>query len=122
MRHRVPFVWLPGFACVAVALVTLVALAAPQEPGGRSEAEYSPLGYYDLRAYEQAYPGVPGSASVTQVIAGNLQRSGLFAPIDQAAYIERIHAITATITERRKRLSSRAPSVSEGYRLRDSTT
>ena len=28
--------------------------------------------------------------SVTQIIAGNLQRSGLFAPIDQAAYIERI--------------------------------
>ena len=27
---------------------------------------------------------------VTQVIAGNLKRSGLFAPIDQAAYIERI--------------------------------
>jgi len=28
--------------------------------------------------------------SVTQIIASNLQRSGLFAPIDQAAYIERI--------------------------------
>jgi TolB protein len=27
---------------------------------------------------------------VTQIIASNLQRSGLFAPIDQAAYIERI--------------------------------
>ena len=30
---------------------------------------------------------------VTQIIAGNLQRSGLFAPIDQAAYIERISNI-----------------------------
>ncbi len=30
---------------------------------------------------------------VTQVIAGNLQRSGLFAPIDQTAYIERISNI-----------------------------
>jgi TolB protein len=33
----------------------------------------------------------PGTArSVTQIIASNLQRSGLFAPIDQAAYLERI--------------------------------
>jgi len=27
---------------------------------------YSPLGFYDLRAYEQAYPGEPGSALVLQ--------------------------------------------------------
>src|ERR1700727_3769227 len=30
------------------------------------------------------------AAGVTQVITNNLRRSGLFAPIDQAAYIERI--------------------------------
>jgi len=43
---------------------------------------------------------VPGSASdgevgagVTQVITNNLKRSGLFAPIDQAAFIERISNI-----------------------------
>jgi len=30
---------------------------------------------------------------VTQVITNNLKRSGLFAPIDQAAYIERINNI-----------------------------
>src|SRR5262245_14417433 len=30
---------------------------------------------------------------VTQIIANNLQRSGLFLPIDQAAYIERISNI-----------------------------
>jgi TolB protein len=37
--------------------------------------------------------GVPDPSTargVTQIIASNLQRSGLFAPIDQAAYIERI--------------------------------
>jgi TolB protein len=39
-------------------------------------------------------PGTPGDAeaarTVTQVITANLARSGLFAPIDPAAYIERI--------------------------------
>ena len=39
-------------------------------------------------------PGTPGDvevgAGVTQVITNNLKRSGLFAPIDQAAFIERI--------------------------------
>jgi TolB protein len=39
-------------------------------------------------------PGTPGDAdaahTVTQVIAANLARSGLFAPIDPAAYIEKI--------------------------------
>jgi TolB protein len=33
---------------------------------------------------------VEGARAVTQVIAGDLQRSGLFAPIDAAAYIEKI--------------------------------
>jgi TolB protein len=34
--------------------------------------------------------------SITQVIAANLQRSGLFIPIDQAAYIEKITDFNAT--------------------------
>ena len=41
-------------------------------------------------------PGLrdPGTArNVTQIIAANLQRSGLFAPIDQAAYLEKISTI-----------------------------
>ena len=33
--------------------------------------------------------------NVSQIIAFNLQRSGLFAPIDQAAYIEKILTIDA---------------------------
>jgi hypothetical protein len=45
---------------VAVALAG--ALGAAQEQS--REREYSPLGYYDLRAYEQAYPGVVGSPEV----------------------------------------------------------
>ena len=46
-------------------LVAAVAggLGAAQEQAGRS-ADYSPLGYYDLRAYEQAYPGIVGSPEV----------------------------------------------------------
>ena len=49
----------------AVILVAAVAsgLGAAQEQAGRS-AGYSPLGYYDLRAYEQAYPGIVGSPEV----------------------------------------------------------
>src|SRR5215467_13598223 len=39
-------------------------------------------------------PGTPGDtevgAGVSQVITNNLKRSGLFAPIDPAAFIERI--------------------------------
>ncbi len=38
-------------------------LGAAQEPVGKP-AQHSPLGYDDLRAYEQAYPGVIGSAAV----------------------------------------------------------
>jgi TolB protein len=40
-----------------------------------------------------AVPGVPDPGmgrNVTQIIASNLRRSGLFKPIDQAAYVERI--------------------------------
>ncbi|MEI8150693.1 MAG: Tol-Pal system beta propeller repeat protein TolB [Hyphomicrobiales bacterium] len=43
--------------------------------------------------------GTPNDAdvarNVTQVISANLKRSGLFAPIDQAAYIERVSNIDA---------------------------
>jgi len=40
-----------------------------------------------------AEPGVPDPGmgrNITQIIASNLRRSGLFAPLDQATYIERI--------------------------------
>src|SRR6201992_4167978 len=54
------------------------------------EGEFTPLPI----AIPNFVPGSPSdgdvSAGVTQVITNNLKRSGLFAPIDQAAYIERI--------------------------------
>src|SRR5947199_2294022 len=37
-----------------------------------------------------ALPDPAMARGVTQIITSNLQRSGLFAPIDQAAYIEKI--------------------------------
>ena len=56
---------------IAASLVVIAAVAAyAQQDVKREEAEYSPLGYYDLRAYEQAYPGVPGSTIVMQATAG----------------------------------------------------
>ena len=48
--------------------VILVAAMAGGLGAAREQAEgpsgYSPLGYYDLRAYEQAYPGIVGSPEV----------------------------------------------------------
>ena len=52
-------------------LMAAVAVYARQDPStSASSNDYSPLGFYDLRAYEQAYPGVPGSTLVMQATAG----------------------------------------------------
>src|SRR5689334_14136365 len=54
------------------------------------EGEFTPLPI----AITNFVAGTPGDAEVgvgvSQVITNNLKRSGLFAPIDQAAFIERI--------------------------------
>ena len=58
---------------IAAALLMAAAgvLNARQDPQApKTESEYSPLGFYDLRAYEQAYPGVPGSTLVMQAASG----------------------------------------------------
>src|SRR5712675_164131 len=58
-----------------------------------SEGDFAPLPI----AIPNFVAGTPADgevgAGVTQVITNNLKRSGLFAPIDQAAYIERINNI-----------------------------
>jgi len=41
--------------------------AAQQQPA--AAPEYSPLGYYDLQSYAQAFPGVVGSAEVRAALA-----------------------------------------------------
>jgi hypothetical protein len=59
------------------AVVVIIALAGglggAQDPPGQTP--YSPLGYYDLRAYEQAYPGIIGSPDVR---AAQAQRFWIF--------------------------------------------
>ncbi|MEO6222052.1 MAG: hypothetical protein ABIP90_02300, partial [Vicinamibacterales bacterium] len=51
-----------------LALIVVIALAggssAAQDSREPREREFSPVGYYDLRAYEQAFPGVIGSPEV----------------------------------------------------------
>ena len=72
--------------------------AIAQQPQGPKriivpEGEFQPLPI----AIPNFVPGTPSDgevgANVTQVITNNLKRSGLFAPIDQAAFIERISNI-----------------------------
>ena len=59
------------------------------------EGDFAPLPI----AIPNFVAGTPGDAEVgvgvTQVITNNLKRSGLFAPIDQAAYIEKVINIDA---------------------------
>ncbi|MDN3275029.1 Tol-Pal system beta propeller repeat protein TolB [Frankia sp. RB7] len=70
--------------------------AFAQQPQGRlriDPTEFRPIPI----AITNFVPGSPAdgdvSNGVTQVITNNLKRSGLFAPIDQAAFIERISNI-----------------------------
>lgn len=55
---------------VALAVITAAAVVMARQDPQPPSSQYSPLGYYDLRAYEQAYPGVPGSTLVMQAAAG----------------------------------------------------
>ena len=50
-------------AATLLVIIMAGSLGAAQEPQP-AQAEYSPLGYYDLVQHEQAYPGVVGSAEV----------------------------------------------------------
>ena len=59
--------WFMHRVLLAAVVLTAVVVSAQQDADKRGE--YSPLGYYDLRAYEQAYPGVPGSTLVMQATA-----------------------------------------------------
>ena len=72
-----------------------------QAPRADTEGEFAPLPI----AIPNFVAGTPGDAEVgtgvTQVITNNLKRSGLFAPIDQAAFIEKIdqHRRAAAISK-----------------------
>jgi len=54
-----------------IAHVQQIAQPAAERAARAEKSEsYSPLGFEDLRAYEQAYPGVPGSAAVVRASTG----------------------------------------------------
>ena len=73
---------------VAFILLGAAALTA-QGPRERNRAEkpesYSPLGFYDLRAFEQAYPAAVGHPLVVQVgeIASAATRPEMFSELPE---------------------------------------
>jgi hypothetical protein len=58
-------------AILVVAAATTASVQQP-DPGARAEKadKFSPLGFDDLRAYEQAFPGLPGSLEVARASTG----------------------------------------------------
>src|SRR5437870_2114943 len=78
-----------GMALGAAATVFPRGALAQQKRVPITEGDFAPLPI----AIPNFVPGTPADGEVgvgvTQVIANNLRRSGLFAPIDQAAYIEK---------------------------------
>src|SRR5258708_7791694 len=86
--------WSAGAAGSLVGFVPRVAGAPAQIDVTRGN--FKPI---SIALPDFAGAGLPDPAvarGVTQIIVANLQRSGLFAPIDQAAYIEKISNINAT--------------------------
>src|ERR1044072_3023890 len=81
------------FMLAAGSLAALGAARARAQAIRVAPNEFQPLPI----AIPNFVPGSPADAQVgadvTQVITNNLKRSGLFAPIDQAAFIERISNI-----------------------------
>ena len=67
-RHRARIVVITILIIAATATATLQQPASPTARAEKAE-HYSPLGFEDLRAYQQAYPGIPGSAAVVRAAA-----------------------------------------------------
>jgi TolB protein len=82
-----------GMASAGAVLGGLPGVAFGQKRITITEGEFAPLPI----AVPNFVAGTPGDAEVgagmAQVITNNLRRSGLFAPIDQAAHIERVSNI-----------------------------
>src|SRR5246127_3695510 len=80
-----------GGAGLATAGLLLPSLAGAQSKLSVTEGNVAPMPI----AITNFVPGGPSDgdvgSGVTQVITNNLKRSGLFAPIDQSAFIERIN-------------------------------
>ena len=54
---------------IVVAVLLAAGAVLGQEPAQAPEPVYSPLGYYDLRAYEQAYPADPQSLVARRAVS-----------------------------------------------------
>jgi TolB protein len=88
---------LPSRRQIISGMVALGAAAALSPRGALAQSKRVPITEGDFAPLPIAIPnfvaGTPADGEVgigvTQVITNNLKRSGLFAPIDQAAYIER---------------------------------
>jgi len=76
-----------SFAAAAAGLWSRVR-AAPRITITEGNMQPMPIALPDFVG--SALPDPAMARGVTQIITSNLQRSGLFAPIDQAAYIEKI--------------------------------
>ena len=73
-----------------LALLAVVLATAAQVPAARAEIEVD-VNRGDIQPLPIAVPGFAGErgADIAQVITANLERSGLFRPIDPNAFIER---------------------------------
>src|SRR6516162_2514560 len=60
-----------------------------------TEGNFQPLPIAIPKFFAASQDDGDAANAVTQIIAANLQRSGLFAPIDPTAYIERIASVDA---------------------------
>src|SRR3974377_47407 len=60
-----------------------------------TEGNFEPLPMAIPKFFAAGQDDGDAANAVTQIITANLQRSGLFAPIDQTAYIERIASVDA---------------------------
>src|SRR5579872_5168739 len=84
-----------GMAALGVLASTPLRRASAQKRLIIPEGDFAPLPI----AIPNFTPGTPSDGEVgvgvTQVITNNLKRSGLFAPIDQAAYLEKVVNVDA---------------------------
>jgi TolB protein len=93
LSRRQALMWSAGAAVSLVGFVPRVAGAPATIDVTRGNFQPIPIALPDFTGAGLPDPAV--ARGVTQIIAANLQRSGLFAPIDQAAYIEKISNINA---------------------------
>ena len=84
----------PVFAWVIAIMIVIAGLLSIRSLGVESYPNIAP----PQVSVGANYPGASAETverAVTQIISANLKRSGLFLPIDQAAYIEKVSNVDA---------------------------